>query len=165
MNRLIEGRWEHFKGKMKMHWAKLTADHAATNDGKRVAIKGQVHTTATNDDSMIKEEILSRRTLLRGALVVGCGLWMPIIFSGCDAKKGSNSSNPAASNSPSTVSNSAAPAATGKAPQTSVQYQSQPKGEQKCSECMHFIAESSSCKLVEGEINPDGWCSLWTKKA
>ena len=29
----------------------------------------------------------------------------------------------------------------------------------------HFIAESGSCKLVEGKISPDGWCTLWAKKA
>ena len=45
-----------------------------------------------------------------------------------------------------------------------MQYQTQPKGEQKCSGCMHFIAESNTCKLVEGQISPDGWCTLWAQK-
>jgi hypothetical protein len=44
-----------------------------------------------------------------------------------------------------------------------VQYQQQPKGEQKCSACTHFIADSKTCKLVEGQINPEGWCVLWVK--
>ncbi len=46
-----------------------------------------------------------------------------------------------------------------------MQYQAQPKGEQKCSGCLNFIAESNTCKLVDGQISPDGWCSLWVKKA
>jgi len=29
---------------------------------------------------------------------------------------------------------------------------------------MNFIAESNTCKLVEGQISPDGWCVLWAKK-
>jgi hypothetical protein len=45
-----------------------------------------------------------------------------------------------------------------------VQYQTQPKGEQKCAGCQHFIAESNACKLVEGQISPDGWCILWAGK-
>jgi hypothetical protein len=52
-----------------------------------------------------------------------------------------------------------------KVTQASVQYQSQPKGDRKCSDCQHFIAESQTCKLVEGQINPEGWCALWLKKA
>lgn len=45
-----------------------------------------------------------------------------------------------------------------------VQYQEQPKGDQKCSTCNNFIAESNTCKLVEGQINPNGWCTLWVLK-
>jgi hypothetical protein len=60
---------------------------------------------------------------------------------------------------------SAAPAAPAKVSQASVKYQTQPKGEQKCANCMHFIAESNTCKLVEGNISPEGWCILWAKAA
>jgi hypothetical protein len=102
----------------------------------------------------MNEQILSRRTVLRGALAVGCGLWLPIALSGCDSKKSANSSG----------ADSAAPAAAKKVPQASVQYQMQPKGEQKCGTCANFIAESNTCKLVDGQISPEGWCSLWTKK-
>ena len=47
----------------------------------------------------------------------------------------------------------------------SVQYQAKPKGEQRCDNCINFIAESKTCKLVDGQISPEGWCSLWAKKA
>jgi hypothetical protein len=50
---------------------------------------------------------------------------------------------------------------TTKLSKTQVKYQQQPNGDQQCSKCMHYIAESSTCKLVEGPINPNGWCTLW----
>lgn len=114
---------------------------------------------------MMKEEILSRRAVLRGALAVGCGLLLPGLFSGCDSKKGTSSTGSTPATPPATSADSAAPAAIKKVSQASVQYQIQPKGEQKCSVCQNFIAESNTCKLVEGQISPEGWCVLWMKKA
>ncbi len=108
---------------------------------------------------MHQEEILSRRTVLRGALAVGCSLLIPAALLGCDAKQGETPSTEPASPA-SSGSETATP---GKVTQASVQYQSQPKGEQKCGVCMHFEAGSNSCKLVDGQISPDGWCSLWAK--
>lgn len=99
---------------------------------------------------MMEEKIPPRRVVLRGALAAGCSLWMPITFSADDTKQGTPPP--------------AAPASK-KAPKASVQYQIQPKGDQKCSLCLHFIAASKTCKLVEGPINPEGWCTLWAKKA
>ena len=106
------------------------------------------------------QENLSRRIVLRGALAVGCGLWLPIVLSGCDTKKAASTSTGA----PATSTESAAPATAKKLTQASVQYQAQPKGEQKCGLCTNYIAESNSCKLVDGQISPEGWCSLWTKR-
>ena len=110
----------------------------------------------------MKETIPFRRVVLRGALALGCGICLPIAFSGCDSKKGANSgaSTPGAAGS----GGAAAPAAV-KVSQASVQYQTQPKGELKCKDCANFIAASSTCKVVEGQISPDGWCTMWTKKA
>jgi len=50
-----------------------------------------------------------------------------------------------------------------KVAQKMVQYQQTPKKDQKCSICLHFVPPDS-CKLVEGKINPDGWCSLFAPK-
>ena len=124
-----------------------------------------------------KKEIPPRRVVLRGALAVGCGLLLPAALFGCDSKKGETSTGAAPSGSsptstdsaapdsfPAPSAESAAPTATAKVSQASVQYQSQPKGDQKCSECLHFIAESNTCKRVEGQISPDGWCALWAQK-
>jgi hypothetical protein len=111
----------------------------------------------------VKEEIPPRRVVLRGALAVGCGLLLPAALFGCDSKKGETSTGAAPAGAPDTSADTAAPAAA-KVSQASVQYQTQPKGDQKCSGCMHFIAESNTCKLVEGQISPDGWCTLWAQK-
>ena len=130
----------------------------------------------------MKQDIPPRRVVLRGALAVGCSLLMPVALFGCDSKKGTQSggsapagspatsanpgpANSAPASSPATSANPSVPAATKKAPQSAVQYQPQPKGEQNCAGCLHFIAESNTCKLVEGQISPEGWCSLWAKKA
>jgi len=135
-------------------------------EGKRKLFKDKVN-----------EEVPPRRVVLRGALAVGCGLLLPASLFGCDSKKGETSTGAAPSGSPETSTNSAAPdsspapsaesaapTTTAKVSQASVQYQSQPKGEQKCDGCLHFIAGSNTCKLVEGQISPDGWCVLWAQK-
>jgi hypothetical protein len=44
-----------------------------------------------------------------------------------------------------------------------VQYQEKPKGSQECDNCLHFVPPSS-CKMVEGTINPKGWCQLYAPK-
>jgi hypothetical protein len=112
-----------------------------------------------------QEEIPPRRIVLRGAVAVGWGLLLPAAFTGCDSRKAETPTGDAAPASPPAPgADSAAPAAA-KVSQASVQYQTQPKGEQKCGDCLHFIAESNTCKLVEGQISPEGWCMLWTKKA
>jgi len=45
-----------------------------------------------------------------------------------------------------------------------VQYQETPKKDQHCSICLHFVPPGS-CKLVDGGINPNGWCALFAPKA
>lgn len=101
-------------------------------------------------------DISSRRGVLRGVLALGCGVWVPMVLSGCDSKKSATSVSSAAA---------ATPAAPAKTAQAKVHYQTQPKGEKKCAACLHFNAGSNTCKLVEGQISPNGWCDLWTKKA
>ena len=44
------------------------------------------------------------------------------------------------------------------------QYQDSPKGDQKCEGCRFFVG-GGSCRLVEGEISPNGWCRLFQPKA
>ena len=42
-------------------------------------------------------------------------------------------------------------------------YQEMPKGEQSCSNCSLF-SPPSSCSLVDGDINPQGWCRYHQNK-
>jgi hypothetical protein len=51
-----------------------------------------------------------------------------------------------------------------KVPQKTVSYQDKPKDTQRCDGCNNFQSPNA-CKLVEGEISPQGWCSLFMKKA
>jgi hypothetical protein len=47
--------------------------------------------------------------------------------------------------------------------QTAVKYQTTPKDGHQCDGCVQFVAPNA-CKLVDGDISPTGWCSLWVKK-
>lgn len=110
------------------------------------------------EDDKAASDKLSRRTVLRRALAIGCGVLIPFTLIGCEKKEESGyGASPATGNPES-------PEAT-KVPQASVHYQGQPNDSgQKCSLCRHFIAESNSCHLVDGTISTEGWCDLWTKK-
>ncbi|HEY4809147.1 MAG TPA: high potential iron sulfur protein [Roseiarcus sp.] len=44
-----------------------------------------------------------------------------------------------------------------------VKYQTTPKDDHQCDGCIQFVAPNS-CKLVDGDIVPTGWCLLWVKK-
>lgn len=162
---IVEGNWNRFKGPVKAQWSKLTHDHPDVIVGKRVELAAKIREASPETEGRMKEENPPRRLVLRGALAVGCGLWVPIALVGCDSKKDTSSSSAAPTASPATSADSAAPAATSKVSQASVQYQAQPKGEQKCGSCLNFIAASNTCKLVAGQVSPEGWCSLWAKKA
>ena len=47
--------------------------------------------------------------------------------------------------------------------QAAVKYQTTPKDGHQCDGCIQFVAPNA-CKLVDGDISPTGWCSLWVKK-
>lgn len=56
-----------------------------------------------------------------------------------------------------------------KAPQSAVQYQGHPKGQDECDHCTHFIPGKTSsaggtCQVVEGTISPKGWCVMFASK-
>ena len=48
--------------------------------------------------------------------------------------------------------------------QAAAKYQGEPKDGKQCDGCNFFVAPNA-CKLVDGDISPNGWCSLWVKKA
>src|SRR5271155_5681853 len=47
---------------------------------------------------------------------------------------------------------------------TAVKYQTDPKDGKQCDGCNFFVAPNS-CKMVDGDIAPTGWCLLGVKKA
>jgi hypothetical protein len=50
-----------------------------------------------------------------------------------------------------------------KAAQNAVAYQDKPKGTQRCDGCSLF-QPPKACKVVEGQISPQGWCALFSPK-
>ncbi len=80
---------------------------------------------------------LSRRRLLRGAVVVAAG----------GALAGGLIAGPAV-------------AAVHKLPQQAVSYQATPKGKLRCDNCNQWQAPNA-CKTVTGVIAPAGWCTLY----
>ncbi len=82
---------------------------------------------------MDKDKKVSRRVVLRGAVVAAGAV--PVLLSGITA-------------------------AQAKVKQADVHYQQTAKDGQHCSICANFEAPKG-CKLVEGEINPDGYCQLF----
>jgi len=63
-----------------------------------------------------------------------------------------------------TVAGMRAAQAQTKLAQSAVQYQETPKNGQKCSTCVNFVAPNA-CKIVSGNISPDGWCMVYAPKA
>ena len=115
------------------------------------------------------DTILQRRQVLRGALVMACGMLVPAVFLGCDSKTPSNAPAPVANSvpppAPAPVEQAESSVTERTVPPESVRYQAEPKGDQQCDGCRYFVAESNTCTLVEGEISPTGWCILWLGKS
>ena len=47
--------------------------------------------------------------------------------------------------------------------QNLVQYQEMPKDGAECDKCVNWI-DPNACKIVEGKINPKGWCVAFAPK-
>jgi uncharacterized Fe-S center protein len=55
-----------------------------------------------------------------------------------------------------------------KAAKTAFQYQDKPKDGKKCVNCTLYVAAAKAgangqCKVVEGDINPEGWCLAYVE--
>jgi hypothetical protein len=125
---------------------------------------------------------MQRRRILYGMLTAGCAASVPMLFVGCErqeapppepktsggaqspapttdnAAAGSGAAEDAAENAPENIG-------AGKMSQAQARYQDQPSGDQQCSNCSNFIAEDNTCKTVQGQVSPQGWCVLWVKLA
>jgi hypothetical protein len=83
---------------------------------------------------------VSRRRLLRGAAFVACG--GALVAAGLTAP----------------------PAAVAKLTKAAASYQTTPKGDARCSVCIHWRAPWG-CAVVVGPVSPIGWCSLFVAAA
>jgi len=101
-----------------------------------------------------------RRNLLRFVAAGGVALCAPMTW-GCKEKQ----QTAGMAEKPPAAASSAPLGGSGKVSQAEMQYQNTPKADKKCSKCMYFIADSNSCKLVEGHVSPEGWCKLFAVKA
>jgi hypothetical protein len=57
----------------------------------------------------------------------------------------------------------------GQTPKNVVRYQETPKDGHDCLTCVQFIPGAAAganghCKVVAGDINPHGWCIVWSAK-
>lgn len=123
-------------------------------------------------DSHKNSQNLQRRTVLGGTLLAGVSL----LVGGCkpkqqDAGTGSVQSDNGSMNGtalpPQTPASKGGGAPTpstqaAKMSKAQAQYQDMPKGSQMCANCNQFIATTSTCKVVEGQVNARGWCMVWT---
>lgn len=50
-----------------------------------------------------------------------------------------------------------------KLPQNQVSYQSSPKNDKRCKACVNYEG-NNTCRVVAGEISPEGWCRLWNAR-
>ncbi len=56
-----------------------------------------------------------------------------------------------------------------KASKAQMKYQDKPNGKQQCDNCMQYVPGKSpsangTCKVVDGDISPKGWCIAWAAK-
>jgi len=115
------------------------------------------------DRTLAEGATATRRTLLRGMLGAGCSLLLPAALTGCDSQARGGTAN--AGGAPDTVAADAdTTAVTAKMSQESVAHQRQPRDGQQCDGCLHFVAASNTCQVVEGAISPDNWSSMWTPR-
>lgn len=55
--------------------------------------------------------------------------------------------------------------AASKASKKSLQYQDTPKNGQKCVDCVQFEPKTKTCKVVAGDIDPNGYCLAFQAKS
>ncbi len=63
-----------------------------------------------------------------------------------------------------------APAQGGAVSKTVAKYQDKPKGTQQCDGCIQFVpgktaSADGTCKIVQGNISPKGWCMFFAAKS
>lgn len=116
-----------------------------------------------------------RRLLLNRMITLGTALTVFPVLSACkeqesaartardQSRQNQTPNEPSGESESSTATGDQSGGEGAKMTKAQAQYQEQPKGDQQCSNCVHFMAESGTCKLVQGPIAPDAWCMLWSE--
>lgn len=90
-----------------------------------------------------RDRRVSRRTVLRGALLLATTVAAPAGITEALAQT--------------------------KASKASMQYRDTPNGKQQCDNCVQYVPGKNpkakgGCKIVEGDIDPKGWCIAYAPK-
>jgi hypothetical protein len=108
---------------------------------------------------------MSRRSILKAAAVFAASAVIPAAARDAVAQGQASKTPTQYQDQPKgAAAGAAGGAAKGKASKAAVQYQDQPKGGQRCSGCVNFIT-GGQCKIVEGSISPNGWCTAYVAKS
>lgn len=97
-----------------------------------------------------------RREVIRAIAAGGLALGIPVVLGGCGRNQDEQAVQPG---SPTTFLDEG-----GDASKESVDYQYEPRNGEMCSTCLQFVAESSTCRIVAGPIDPRGWCRAYVAK-
>lgn len=120
------------------------------------------------DRTLAEGAAASRRALLHGMLGAGCSLLLPAALMGCDSQAGGGpdaaTATAAAAADTDTDTDTDTTRVTAKMSQESVAHQRQPRDGQQCDGCLHFLAASNTCQVVEGAISPHNWSNMWTPR-
>ncbi len=101
-----------------------------------------IHQDLTARSKMMEQESttqISRRTALKYLSLAACAA--PVVIVAMAGSSGAQS----------------------KMSKAQANYQDQPKGDERCAGCQHFIADQKACTIVEGEISLQGWCTHWKR--
>jgi hypothetical protein len=111
------------------------------------------------EESIMSKVNNQRRILLQGAVAIGSA-WCLNAIARTRAPLADQVADAAASGQSSASHEREAAA---KISQAQAKYQGQPDGVHMCANCQNFIAPHT-CKVVQGSVEFNGWCTLWTKK-
>ncbi|MEM7692964.1 MAG: high-potential iron-sulfur protein [Pseudomonadota bacterium] len=64
----------------------------------------------------------------------------------------------------------AGPARAQTLPKRAVAYQTVPRGSERCDNCTFWLprgdpADPGGCSVVQGEVLPEAWCTIWARAA
>lgn len=117
----------------------MTDDDALESHDHRSQPREQSHSLMFHETERISRRAMLRSLCTGGSVIVGVGL------AGCSGTNGGGN----------------------KSPKADVSYQDHPREGNQCSGCRLFIPSDDSenggkCSRVEGNIEPDDWCSLYS---